>query len=163
MNPLISLYKLQNLCCIVRLSRFKLIHVSATFKLAKTDSPIIHFCSNGFMNANTVFFVNEESPYPPREVKLSTLIPMHAVGSWTRPAEVRVLETKNFSKGQPVPWRFKPGTTATITWLEVVRMLAMRLMLRSTCRPRVKRIVHCTFSTRKADETARILRYGVTT
>ena len=34
-----------------------------------------------------------------------------------------MLLTKTFVKGQPVPWRFKPGTTATITWIEVVRTL----------------------------------------
>lgn len=28
--------------------------------------------------------------------------------------------TKTFRTGQPVPWRFKPGTVATITWIEVV-------------------------------------------
>lgn len=31
-----------------------------------------------------------------------------------------MLLTKTFQKGQPVPWRFKPGSTATITWIEVV-------------------------------------------
>lgn len=41
-------------------------------------------------------------------------------GSWTKPAEARVLLTKTFKTGQPVPWRFKPGTVATITWIEVV-------------------------------------------
>lgn len=31
-----------------------------------------------------------------------------------------MLMTKTFARGQPVPWRFKPGTTATITWIELV-------------------------------------------
>lgn len=41
-------------------------------------------------------------------------------GCWTKPAEARVLLTKTFQPGQPVPWRFKPGAPATITWIEVV-------------------------------------------
>ena len=41
-------------------------------------------------------------------------------GVWTKPAEARVLLTKTFQPGQPVPWRFKPGVPATITWIEVV-------------------------------------------
>lgn len=44
------------------------------------------------------------------------------LGAWTKPAEVRVLMTKQFRQGEPVPWRFKPGTTATITWIEVVSL-----------------------------------------
>lgn len=34
-----------------------------------------------------------------------------------------MLLTKTFKKGQPVPWRFKPGSVATITWIEVVRLM----------------------------------------
>ncbi|CAM9887444.1 unnamed protein product [Sphacelaria rigidula] len=55
-------------------------------------------------------------------------------GYWTKPAEVRVLKTKRFKKGQPVPWRFKPGTTATITWIEVVLREGKNRQIRRLCR-----------------------------
>ncbi|CAN0083834.1 unnamed protein product [Laminaria digitata] len=55
-------------------------------------------------------------------------------GDWTKAAEARVLLTKTYVEGQSVPWRFKPGSTATITWIEVVLREGKNRQIRRLCR-----------------------------
>ncbi|CAM9488054.1 unnamed protein product [Choristocarpus tenellus] len=53
-------------------------------------------------------------------------------GLWTKPADVRLLLVKYFEEGQ-CPWKHRPGTTPSVTWVEVVLREGKNRQIRRLC------------------------------